>query len=97
MNLKHIVPIKIETGLFELLSWQSYIPKKYPFMDATSLLKAGFNIDVKYSPVLPFHTLNVNETEEIYYKRCHYMTQTIVDRHNDDCNLFFCSKPLFNF
>ncbi len=33
MNLKDKIPIRIEIGLFELMSWQSFSPKgKYPFM-----------------------------------------------------------------
>jgi broad specificity phosphatase PhoE len=34
MNLKNTVPIRIETGLFELMSWQNFIPNKYPFIEA---------------------------------------------------------------
>jgi ubiquitin-associated and SH3 domain-containing protein len=41
MGLKNTVPIKIETGLFELLSWQAYVPSRNPFIDASSLVKAG--------------------------------------------------------
>lgn len=39
MNLKDTVPIRIETGLFELMSWQNFIPNKYPFMEAGNYRK----------------------------------------------------------
>lgn len=81
MGMSKTVPIRIETGLFELLSWQNYIPKKYPFMDSTLLIKNGYNIDSSYMSVVPYHTLSVNETEESYYNRSYFMTKAIVDRH----------------
>ena len=87
MGLKDTVPIRIETGLFELLSWQSFLPKKYPFMTAQSLIKAGYNIDTTYTPIVPFHTLNIIEDESQFYKRSHYMTQNIVDKHSDGKNI----------
>lgn len=84
MNLKKTVPIRIETGLFELLSWQSYLPNKYPFMNMNSLIKNGYNIDKNYNPVVPYHTIKSNENEELFYKRSHFMTQTIVDSHDNN-------------
>ena len=87
MNLKHLVPIRIETGLFEIMSWQSYIPNKYPFMDAYELKKAGYNIDLSYFPVVPYEFLRHDESEENYYQRSFYMAKTITDRHYLDGNL----------
>lgn len=81
MNLKESVPIRIETGLFEIMSWQSYIPEKYPFIDVRSLKKAGYNVDENYFPTVPFEYLRSDESEENYYQRSYYMSKTISDRH----------------
>ncbi len=90
MGLKKSLPIRIEAGLFELLSWQNFIPKNYPFMNTSSLVKAGYNIETSYMSVLPYYTLNPSETEEDFYKRSHYLTKTIVNRHAlDGGNIMF--------
>lgn len=84
MGLKSTVPIRIEIGLFELLSWQSHIPNKYPFMSVDNLIRNGYNIDKNYKPIVPFNTIKPTENEELFYKRSHFMTQTIVDSHGND-------------
>ena len=57
MNLKDKVPIRIEIGLFELLSWQSYLPCRYPFIDKHTLRAYGYNIDVNYESILNYENL----------------------------------------
>jgi broad specificity phosphatase PhoE len=84
MNLKHLVPIRIELGLFEYLPWQINMPNKYPFMDLRSLVAAGFNIDLNYTPVIMYEMLRFDETIEIYYQRSYYMTKTLTDLHARD-------------
>ena len=91
MNLKHIVPIRIEPGLFELMSWQAFIPNKYPFIDPYKLKAAGYNIDVNYRPVIPFEYLRSDENEEVFYQRSFYLTKTIVDRHSESAWQLFKS------
>ena len=81
MNLKETVPIKIETGLFEILSWQFYLPAKYPFMNFSDLKENGYNVDLEYNSIIPRDILNRNETLQDYYIRSYFMTKTIVDRH----------------
>lgn len=87
MNLKDTVPIRIETGLFEILSWQLYLPTKYPFLNETILKDNGYNVDLEYSSIIPREILNRNESLQDYYTRSYYMTKTIVDRHSDDGNI----------
>jgi bisphosphoglycerate-dependent phosphoglycerate mutase len=82
MNLKKTVPIRIELGLFEFLRWQINMPNKYPFMDLQSLVAAGYNIDLSYTPALHYEMLQFDETEEIYYQRSYYMTKKITDMHD---------------
>jgi len=81
MGLKNILPIRIEAGLFELLSWQNFIPKKYPFMSTTMLIKNGYNIDADYMSLFPYYTLKTDETEEEFYNRSHSLTTNILKRH----------------
>ena len=84
MNLKDTVSIRIETGLFEILSWQLYLPTKYPFLSESTLKENGYNVDLEYSSIIPREILNRNETLQDFYTRSYYMTKTIVDRHSDD-------------
>ena len=88
MNLKDSVPIRIETGLFEILSWQLYLPTKYPFLSESSLKENGYNVDLAYSSIIPREILNRNESLHDYYTRSYYMTKTIVDRHANDGEFF---------
>lgn len=84
MNLKDKVSIRIETGLFELLSWQSYLPIKYPFIDKQTLRAYGYNIDLNYEPILTFDNLKPDETINDYYYRSNYITKIITDGHLND-------------
>ena len=82
MNLKNIVPIRIEPGLFEPLSWQSHKPTRCPFIDPYTLQAAGFNIDLIYSvPLMYYEQLKLNETIQDFYQRSYYVTKTLVDIH----------------
>lgn len=81
MNLKHLVQLRIEPGLFELMSWQAFIPNKYPFLDPYKLKAFGYNIDLSYRPLIPYEFLRHDENEEIFYHRSHYVTKTLCDRH----------------
>jgi hypothetical protein len=84
MNLKDKVPIRIEIGLFELLSWQSYLPCRYPFIDKLTLRAYGYNIDLNYEPVLNYENLKPDESINDYYFRSHYVTKVITDAHSMD-------------
>lgn len=82
MNLKNVVPIRIEPGLFEPLSWQSYKPTRCPFIDPYTLKAAGFNIDLIYSvPLIYYEQLKLDETIQDFYQRSYYVTKTLVDKH----------------
>lgn len=83
MGLKDVVPIRIEIGLFELLSWQLYIPNKYPFIDKQTLRSFGYNIDLNYRSLLVFDNIKTDETINDYYLRSNYITKIIVDSHSD--------------
>ena len=66
MGLKDTVPIKIETGLFEILSWQFYLPTKYPFINVKQLKENGYNVDLEYNSIIPHEILNRNENLQDY-------------------------------
>lgn len=87
MGLKDKVPIRIETGLFELLSWQAYLPNRYPFIDKHQLKAYGYNIDLHYEPTLPFESIRSDETITDYYYRSYYITKILTERHASDGNL----------
>jgi hypothetical protein len=86
MGIKNTVPIRIEIGLYEFLRWQTSIPNKYPFMELRSLVSAGYNIELSYSPLVPYEMLRFDENEEAFYQRSYFMTKTITDLHAADGN-----------
>lgn len=90
MNLKHVIPIKIELGLFEYLRWQPLPAHQYPFMSPESLKSEGYNIEVTYNPVITHDLMRHDENEEYYYHRSYLMTKTITDKHSyDGGNIMF--------
>jgi broad specificity phosphatase PhoE len=93
MGLKYQIPIRIEPGLFELLSWQDFIPYPEPFLDIKTLRSYGYNIQINYNPVMKFHQLLAHENEIDYYQRSHHVTKRISDSHPNNGKFLF----LFEF
>jgi hypothetical protein len=84
MNLKDTVQIRVDPGLFEILSWQLYIPNKYPFISTQALKNYGYNVDLNYNSIVPYELLMPNETVFDFYYRMNFITKKIVDRHEQN-------------
>ncbi|CAF0954257.1 unnamed protein product [Brachionus calyciflorus] len=93
MGLKDKVPIRIEIGLFELLSWQMYVPNKYPWIDKINLKNFGYNIDIHYKPFIVYENLKRDETIYDYYQRSHYVAKKISEQHDDGHIMFVGHAP----
>lgn len=83
MGLKDKIKIRIEVGLFELLSWQLYLPSNYPWIDKLNLKNFGYNIDMGYKSIVKFESLKKDETIFDYYKRSHFITKRIAELHEE--------------
>ncbi|XP_050431445.1 protein UBASH3A homolog [Adelges cooleyi] len=103
---KHVM-ICVEPGLFEWLGWynRSGLPD---WMTNEELIAAGYNINSKYSPLVPLPLLleNVSETVEQYYMRCDEVVQAFIKSTENKggdmllvahaCSLDSLSRPLLH-
>ncbi|GFR08665.1 protein UBASH3A homolog [Trichonephila clavata] len=80
------LPINIEPGLFEWLSWyRDGMPK---WMSLEELKNCGFNIVMDYEPVIKATDVtNVKETSEEYYMRNYLVSSKLVEKYSG--NLLF--------
>ena len=73
------IPLRIEPGLYEWMGWyKKYVPKWY---HPEQLKKLGFNIDTKYTAIIPKEKLNIEETVEQLYSRGYQISKTILKKH----------------
>lgn len=93
------VPIKIEPGLIEWLAWY---PNGTPtWMTCDELLKAGFNIDMNYSPIIKIENLPTKENAAQYYERSYSLMKDIIGNSEGNilivahaASLAACTKQL---
>ena len=72
------LPINVEPGLFEWLSW--YPPSKRPvFLTHPQILENGININTTYEPIMSTRELFAKETESLseYYERSFFLTTQV--------------------
>lgn len=72
------MPIKIEPGLFEWLTW--YIDSYPDWMTSEELSNAGFNLDLDYTPLITKDALKerIHENCSQYYQRSFDVIQHIL-------------------
>ncbi|CAL7940728.1 unnamed protein product [Xylocopa violacea] len=71
------IPMKIEPGLIEWLAWY---PNGVPvWMTSEELIKAGFNIDKNYDPVIKAKELPLKENAAQYYERSYELIKRIIE------------------
>ncbi|CAK9828219.1 Ubiquitin-associated and SH3 domain-containing protein B [Anthophora retusa] len=71
------IPMKIEPGLIEWLAWY---PNGVPvWMTSDELIKAGFNIDKSYDPVIKAKELPLKENAAQYYERSYELIKRIIE------------------
>ncbi|XP_017759027.1 PREDICTED: protein UBASH3A homolog [Eufriesea mexicana] len=71
------IPMKIEPGLIEWLAWY---PNGIPiWMTSEELIKAGFNIDKTYDPVIKVNELPLKENAAQYYERSYELINRIIE------------------
>ncbi|XP_033334834.1 ecdysteroid phosphate phosphatase [Megalopta genalis] len=71
------IPMKIEPGLIEWLAWY---PNGIPvWMTSDELIKAGFNIDKSYEPVIKAKELPLKENAAQYYERSYELIKRIIE------------------
>ncbi|XP_031849918.1 ecdysteroid phosphate phosphatase isoform X2 [Nomia melanderi] len=71
------IPMKIEPGLIEWLAWY---PNGVPvWMTSEELMKAGFNIDKSYDPVIKAKELPLKENAAQYYERSYELIKRIIE------------------
>ncbi|CAL1283704.1 unnamed protein product [Larinioides sclopetarius] len=80
------LPINIEPGLFEWLSWyRDGMPK---WMSVEELKNYGFNVSMDYEPILaPLDLMNIKESSEEYYNRNFLVTTKLLEKYPG--NIFF--------
>ncbi|XP_076243229.1 ecdysteroid phosphate phosphatase isoform X2 [Calliopsis andreniformis] len=71
------IPMKIEPGLIEWLAWY---PNGVPvWMTSEELMKAGFNIDKCYNPIVKTKELPLKESAAQYYERSYELIKRIIE------------------
>ncbi|KZC13855.1 Ubiquitin-associated and SH3 domain-containing protein B [Dufourea novaeangliae] len=71
------IPMKVEPGLIEWLAWY---PNGVPvWMTSDELIKAGFNIDKSYNPVIKAKELPLKENAAQYYERSYELIKQIIE------------------
>ncbi|XP_003699375.1 ecdysteroid phosphate phosphatase [Megachile rotundata] len=71
------IPMKIEPGLIEWLAWY---PNGVPvWMTSEELIKAGFNIDKTYDPIIKTKELPLKENAAQYYERSYELIKQIIE------------------
>ncbi|KAG6801572.1 protein UBASH3A [Apis mellifera caucasica] len=71
------IPMKIEPGLIEWLAWY---PNGVPvWMTSEELIKAGFNIDKSYDPIIKAKELPLKENAAQYYERSYELIKRIIE------------------
>ncbi|XP_034942630.1 protein UBASH3A homolog [Chelonus insularis] len=76
-GLESTIEIKVEPGLIEWLAWY---PNGLPtWMSYEELMKAGFNIDKNYIPIVKTKELPARENAAQYYERSHKLMEQIID------------------
>uniref|UniRef100_A0A6V7KU52 SH3 domain-containing protein n=1 Tax=Bracon brevicornis TaxID=1563983 RepID=A0A6V7KU52_9HYME len=70
------IPMKVEPGFIEWLAWY---PNGLPtWMGSEELVKAGFNIDRNYEPIVKIDDLPARENAAQYYERSHELIKSVV-------------------
>ncbi|XP_053983392.1 ecdysteroid-phosphate phosphatase isoform X1 [Hylaeus volcanicus] len=71
------IPMKIEPGLIEWLAWY---PNGVPvWMTSEELMKAGFNVDESYDPIIKTKELPLKENAAQYYERSYELIKRIIE------------------
>ncbi|XP_029660286.1 protein UBASH3A homolog [Formica exsecta] len=71
------IPIKVEPGLIEWLAWY---PNGIPvWMTSEELVKAGFNVDLDYDPIVKAKELPPKENAAQYYERSYELIKKIIE------------------
>lgn len=71
------IPMKIEPGLIEWLAWY---PNGVPvWMTSEELIKAGFNVDKSYNPIVKAKDLPLKENAAQYYERSYELIKRIIE------------------
>ncbi|XP_033345425.1 protein UBASH3A homolog [Bombus vosnesenskii] len=71
------IPMKIEPGLIEWLAWY---PNGVPvWMTSEELIKAGFNVDKSYNPIVKAKDLPLKENAAQYYERSYELIKQIIE------------------
>ena len=71
------IPIRVEPGLIEWLAWY---PNGLPaWMSNEELIKAGFNVDEAYEPIVKAQDLPARENAAQYYDRSHSLMKQIIE------------------
>lgn len=76
-GLESDVPIKVEPGFIEWLAWY---PNGIPvWMTSEELIKAGFNVDANYEPIVKAKELPLKENAAQYYERSYDLIKKIIE------------------
>lgn len=76
-GLESDIPIKVEPGLIEWLAWY---PNGIPiWMTSEELIKAGFNVDTDYDPIVKAKELPLKENAAQYYERSYELIKKIIE------------------
>lgn len=82
-GLESDVPIKVEPDFIEWLAWY---PNGIPvWMTSEELLKAGFNVDANYDPIVKTKELPLKENSVQYYERSYELIKKVIE--NTDGNI----------
>ncbi|XP_014487824.1 PREDICTED: protein UBASH3A homolog isoform X2 [Dinoponera quadriceps] len=98
-GLQSDVPIKVEPGLIEWLAWY---PNGIPlWMTSEELMKAGFNVDTDYDPIVKTKELPPKENAAQYYERSYDLIKKIIESTDGNilivahaASLAACTKQL---
>ncbi|CAF1293844.1 unnamed protein product [Rotaria magnacalcarata] len=84
LQMRDKISIRIEPCVFEFLKWYPIVPVKWPFLDLDELNQNGYNVDRSYKPFYPIESLRKDEDELMFYTRSHYITTSILKKHEND-------------
>ena len=77
--------IHLEPGLFEWLGWyQEGLPK---WMNTKEFHDFGLKVGTSHTPIVPVSKLDLKETTEQYYNRCHLVSKELLKKHEKEGKL----------